>query len=260
MHSTEGWEIPPDQVALLEDEVHIWRVSVFQPLATIQYLQSLLSRDEIARAERFRFEKDRYRFIITHGLLRMLLARYLNSPFLDASQLQFCTNAYGKPALDLDMQDHVLNFNLSHSHELILFAFTYLRQVGIDIEYMRPDLDFESLAQYSFSPLENEMLRALPPLERIKAFYQCWSRKEAYIKARGKGLAIPLNSFDISLRPGEPVALLNSREDPRETARWKMCALHPHPDYASALAVEGDGWRLHCWQAPPIEKRQGNGV
>ena len=240
--------------------MHVWRVSILQPLATIQYLRSLLSRDEIARAERFRFEKDRYRFIITHGLLRILLARYLNSPFINASQLQFCSNAYGKPSLDLDMQDRVLNFNLSHSHELILFAFTYVRQIGIDIEYMRPDLDLESLAQYSFSPLENEMLRALPTSERMKAFYQCWSRKEAYIKARGKGLAIPLDSFDVSLRPDEPAALLNSREDPHETVRWKMCALHPHPDYASALVVEGDGWRLHCWQVPTIEKRQGNGV
>jgi 4'-phosphopantetheinyl transferase len=260
MHHSEEWEIPPDQVVLSEDEVHVWRVSVLQPLATIRYLRSLLSRDEIARAERFRFEKDRYRFIVTHGLLRILLARYLNIPFVSASQLQFCSNAYGKPSLDLDMQDHVLNFNLSHSHELILFAFTYVRQVGVDIEYMRPALDFESLAQHSFSPLENEMLRALPTSERVKAFYQCWSRKEAYIKARGKGLAIPLDSFDVSLRSDEPAALLNSREDPHETARWRMCTLHPHPDYASALAVEGDGWHLHCWQLPPIEKRQGNGV
>src|SRR5271157_1795180 len=156
MNHSQEWEIPPDQVALSEDEVHVWRVSILQPLATIQYLRSLLSRDEIARAERFRFEKDHYRFIITHGLLRILLARYLNSPFINASQLQFCSNAYGKPSLDLDMQDRVLNFNLSHSHELILFAFTYVRQIGIDIEYMRPDLDLESLAQYSFSPLENE--------------------------------------------------------------------------------------------------------
>jgi 4'-phosphopantetheinyl transferase len=260
MHQSEEWEIPPDQVALSEDEVHVWRVSVLQPLATIQDLRSLLSRDEIARAERFRFEKDCCRFIITHGLLRILLARYLNLPFVSASQLQFCTNAYGKPSLDLGMQDGVLNFNLSHSHELILFAFTYVRQVGVDIEYMRPDLDLESLVQHTFSPLENEMLRALPPSERMNAFYQCWSRKEAYIKARGKGLSIPLDSFDVSLRLGEPVALLNSREDPRETARWRMCALHPHPDYASALVVEGDDWHLRCWQVPPIEKRQGNGV
>ncbi len=94
----------------------------------------------------------------------------------------------------------------------------------------------------------------------MKAFYQCWSHKEAYIKARGKGLSIPLDSFDVSLRPDEPAALLNSREDPHETARWSMRALHPHPDYASALVVEGDGWCLHCWQVPTIEKRQGNGV
>ena len=177
-----------------------------------------------------------------------MLARYLNTPFIDARQLQFRHNEYGKPSLDLATQDLTLNFNLSHSHELILFAFTYVRQVGVDIEYMRSDLELEPLAEYSFSLLENEMLRALPISARTEAFYRCWSRKEAYIKARGKGLSIPLDIFDVSLRPDEPAALLNSREDPHETARWRLCALHPDPNYAGALAVEGDGWHLRCWQ------------
>ena len=252
-HNPKEWEIPTEQVILSEDEVHVWRASVLQPLATIQYLRSLLSGDEVARAERFYFEKDRHRFIITHGLLRILLARYLNTPFIDARQLQFCHNEYGKPSLDLATQDLTLNFNLSHSHELILFAFTYVRQVGVDIEYMRSDLDLEPLAEYSFSPLENEMLQTLPISARTEAFYRCWSRKEAYIKARGKGLAIPLDIFDVSLRPDEPAALLHSREDPHETARWRLCALHPDPRYAGALAVEGDGWHLRCWQVGRID-------
>jgi len=248
MHNNQEWEIPTEPVILSEDEVHVWRVSSLQPLPAIQYLRSLLSGDEVARADRFRFEKDRHRFIVTHGLLRILLARYLNTALIDARQLRFCYNDYGKPSLDLDAQDHTLNFNLSHSHELVLFAFTCVRQIGVDIEYMRPGLDHESLAEHYFSPLENEMLRALPTSARTEAFYQCWARKEAYIKARGKGLSIPLDIFDVSLLPGEPAMLLNSREDPHETARWRLCALHPDPNYAGALAVEGEGWHLRCWQ------------
>jgi 4'-phosphopantetheinyl transferase len=252
MHNTEEWKIPPEPVILSKDEVHVWRVSSLQPFPAIQYLRSLLSGDEVARADRFYFEKDRHRFIVTHGLLRILLARYLNTPFIDAGQLRFCYNEYGKPLLDLGTQDHTLNFNLSHSHELVLFAFTDMRQVGVDIEYMRPGLDNESLAEHYFSPLENEMLQALPTSVRMEAFYQCWARKEAYIKARGKGLSIPLDVFDVSLRPSEPAMLLNSREDPRETERWRLCALHPDPNYAGALAVEGDDWHLCCWQLPLI--------
>lgn len=246
----EGWGRPPDQVVLAEDEVHVWRASVLQPPATIQYWRSLLSEDEVARAERFYFEKDRHRFIVSHGLLRVLLARYLNTPFLNASQLRFCNNDYGKPSLDLGMQDRTLNFNLSHSDELVLFAFTYVRQIGVDIEYMRPDLDYQSLAEHYFSSLEHQMLQALPASARLEAFYQCWTRKEAYIKARGKGLSIPLDVFDVSLRPDEPAMVLGSREDPQETERWKLYALHSDSNYASALAVEGHGWHLHCWQYP----------
>jgi 4'-phosphopantetheinyl transferase len=251
MHNAKEWEVPPEQVILSEDEVHVWRACVLQPLATIQNLRSLLSEDEIARAERFYFEKDRHRFIVSHGLLRILLASYLNTPFIGASQLRFSNNDYGKPSLDLDRQDWTLNFNLSHSGELVLFAFTSTRQIGVDIEYMRPILDYQSLAEHYFSPLENRMLQALPASARLEAFYQCWTRKEAYIKARGKGLSIPLDLFDVSLRPDEPAALLNSREDPQETERWRLCALHPDPNYAAALAVEGHGWHLRCWQLLP---------
>ncbi len=247
MQATEEWQLSPKQLTLSENEVHVWRASVLQPLAAIQNWRSLLSEDEIARAERFYFEKDRRRFIVSHGLLRILLARYLNTPLISAGQLRFCQNEYGKPSLDLDRQDCGLNFNLSHSGELVLFAFTYVRQIGIDIEYMRPSLDYQSLVEHYFSPLENQMLQALPTSARLEAFYQCWTRKEAYIKARGKGLSLPLDIFDVSLRPDEPAVLLNSREDPLETERWRLCALHPDPNYAAALVVEGHNWHLRCW-------------
>jgi 4'-phosphopantetheinyl transferase len=204
----------------------------------------VLTADEIARAEHFSFEKDRNRFVVARGLLRVLLAAYLR---VEPQQLRFCYNAYGKPALDDALQECALQFNLSHSQGLALFAFAYQRVVGIDVEYMRAGIEYEQLAQHFFSPYEHEVLQALPNEMRREAFFNCWTRKEAYIKARGEGLSIPLDAFAVSLRPGESAALLNNREDLREVTRWSLCALAPGTEYAGALAVEGSGWRLSCW-------------
>ncbi len=269
------WNSPPGDLELSENEVHVWRASLNVPLAVIQNLQLSLTTDEATKAKRFHFEKHRNHFIVARGLLRTILSRYLD---IDPHQLRFCYNAYGKPSLDLPYSEkkgpglyheadglalgpgrpqgspllyheaRVLNFNLSHSHELALYAFTYSRQVGIDIEYMRANVEYEELAQRFFSPDENAILHALPEAFKQEAFFNCWTRKEAYIKARGKGLSIPLESFDVSLRPGEPAALLNSREDPQEATRWELLELAPGHGYAGALAVEGSGWHLHCWQ------------
>jgi len=140
-----------------------------------------------------------------------------------------------------------LNFNLSHSHNLALFAYSYIGSVGVDIEYMRADVAVEQVARVSFSPREQALLLALPVEERRHAFYSCWTRKEAYIKGRGTGLSLEPNLFDVAFLPGEPAALLASREDPREPARWTLQALEPGAGYAGALAVEGHGWSLCCY-------------
>jgi len=143
-----------------------------------------------------------------------------------------------------------LQCNVSHSHELALLAFSYRRELGVDVEYMRTNIEYEDLARHSFSPNEQAVLLALPPEVRQQAFFNCWTRKEAYIKARGMGLSLDLAIFDVSLVPGEPIALLASREDQREVARWRFYELDPGPGYAGALAVEGQEWALHCWQWP----------
>src|SRR5205823_1032898 len=157
-------------------------------------------------------------------------------------------NAYGKPALSSPESELGLNFNLSHSHHIALYAFTYSRNLGIDVEYMRSNVEYEQLAQHFFSPYENAILHAVPTDLKREAFFNCWTRKEAYIKARGEGLSIPLDVFDVSLRPGEPAALLDSREEAQEVARWSLYELAPGPDYAGAVAVEGHGLHLRCWQ------------
>jgi 4'-phosphopantetheinyl transferase len=242
----QQWQTPPQRLILSKEDVHVWRATLPQPPTVVNHLQNILSVEERARARRFYFEKDRKAFIVAHGLLRILLGSYLDC---DPSLLRFQTNTYGKPALDLS-QEPALHFNLSHSHELVLYAFTYSREIGIDIEYMRPAIAYEELARHSFSLHEQAALRSLPAEAQREGFFNCWTRKEAYIKARGMGLSLDLRLFDVSLKPGEPAALLQSRESKRETDRWSMLTLAPGTDYASALAVEGHDWRLSGFQYP----------
>jgi 4'-phosphopantetheinyl transferase len=244
-HSEQTWNIPRENVPLAINEVHVWRTSLEKPLNAIHHLQSTLSPKECERAERFHFAKDRRHWIVARGILRLLLGRYLN---VAASELQFVINEYGKPALAHLPQGTHVHFNLSHSGELALFAFAYDRQVGIDVEYKRSDVDYEGIARISFSSIEQAVLRSLPNEVMQEAFYNCWTRKEAYIKALGKGLSHPLDQFDVSLTPGEPPALLADRLAPRAPALWSLSALAPGVHYAAALVVEGAGQQLTCWQ------------
>src|SRR5436309_12114701 len=204
MYSTnrsQQWNTPPLDLQLQPDEVHVWRVPLVVPEPLFQQLSQLLSEQEITKAGLFRFMRDRRRWIIAHGFLRLLLSRYL---LVDAGLLHFDVNAYGKPFLVSPVQSTSLQFNVSHSHELALYAFSYSRQVGIDVEYKRANVDYEGVARVSFSQDEQARLRSLPDELKQEAFYNCWARKEAYIKARGKGMSIDLAQFDVSFLPGEP--------------------------------------------------------
>lgn len=232
---------------LADDEVHVWRFSLDLETPRVQSLQRTLASDEQARANRFHFRRDRDRFIVARGLLRVVLARYLDT---NPGQLRFCHNSYGKPSLvSIDGQD-TLNFNVSHSQELGLYAITRNRRIGVDLEYIRTDFACEQVAERFFSSRERATLRSLAPRLKHQAFFTCWTRKEAYIKARGEGLSLPLDQFDVSLAPGGPAALLNTRGDPQEANRWSLRELKPGPGYVAALAVEGQGWQLRFWQWP----------
>ncbi|MDT5062756.1 MAG: 4-phosphopantetheinyl transferase [Acidobacteriota bacterium] len=242
------WAAPPEQLTLLDDEVHVWRASL--PRTTtkppqLQSLYTLLSPDEVSRAERFHFERDRASFIVARGMLRTILAVYLK---LHPAQLQFRYNAYGKPALDGDEASSGLRFNLAHSHELALYAVTRNREIGIDVEYIRADFAGDEIAERFFSSTEIATLRKLSLEQRTEAFFNCWTRKEAYIKARGEGLSFPLDRFDVSLIPGEEPLTLNVHQASSETARWTLQSLMPEDGYVAAMAVEGDGWNLRYWQ------------
>jgi 4'-phosphopantetheinyl transferase len=241
------WLPPPADLKLSRDDVHVWRASLNLPASRVQSLQHTLAADELSRVERFHFQIDRQHFIVARGLLRAILSRYLD---MEPGQLRFRYSPYGKPALATTLGQDTLSFNVSHSHGLALYAVTRGREIGVDLEGIRTGLDCEQIAARFFSPRENAVLRALPAELKPEAFFKCWTRKEAYIKARGGGLTLPLDQFDVSLAPGEPAMLLNTRGDLQEAARWSLRTLTPGPGYVAALAMEGHGWRFKCWQWP----------
>jgi len=225
--------------AIARDEIHLWLASLEPPEAHLQYLWGLISHDEQLQAERFHFERDRIRFITRRGTLRCILSRYLGTP---PEYLGFRYGSNGKPALTEDCNPSDLRFNLSHSHELALYAVVLHKEIGVDIEHIHPVKDVETIARRFFSIREYETLRSLPEQQKLEAFFSCWTRKEAYIKACGDGLAQPLDRFDVSLAPNEPAQLLSINGSTAEASRWHLRGFTPFPGYTAALAVEGGNW------------------
>ena len=222
--------------------VHVWRLPLAVPADRECRLERLLSVHEPARADRFAFPDLRRRFVVGRGALRSILAPYTGVP---AAALRFRYGPRGKPALDGPSRPGSVRFNLSNSHELALVAVARGRELGVDVEWTGRTLsDAEHIAERFFSPAERAALRALPAALRLDGFYACWTRKEAFIKALGDGLALPLDAFDVSLAPGAPAALLAGRGPAADVARWELHALDAGPDYAAALVVEGRGCRV----------------
>lgn len=244
-NTLQTWSSPPRSLTLIANEVHVWHASLDQTAYCIQSLYQTLTIDEQSRAERFHFQKDRMHFILARAFLRAILSRYVGIP---PSHLRFCYNGNGKPALNPEHCGHTLRFNLSHSQGLALYAITQNQDIGIDLEHIRTDFPWREIAARFFSPRENAALQSLPSNQQIQAFFSCWTRKEAYIKAVGKGLAIPLDQFDVSLIPGKPAALLYTEWNPQEAGLWYLQELVPAPNYVAALAVKGTLQKLQCWQ------------
>jgi 4'-phosphopantetheinyl transferase len=251
-HRPRSWTLPPTKLTLGADDVHVWRTTLHVPEPDIVQFHATLSPDERERADRYRFLRDQRRFIVARGWLRAILGTYLS---LDASKIRFCYNPHGKPELDMAQEGtpslhDPLQFNMAHSEDLAILAVSRERRVGIDVEQIRSGFGDGTIAESFFTPCEVAALRALPRLERENAFFACWTRKEAYLKARGEGLIMPLDTFEVSLLPGDDPALLRTSADPAETARWTLCELDVGPGYSASLAVEGQGWRLSLWQEP----------
>ncbi len=241
------WSAPPRNWELRRNTVHVWRTATEVSASRLAPLYELLAPDEHARAARFLYEEDRRRYTVARGVLRSILARYLE---VEPAAIEFRYGAHGKPLLAETPGGRDVRFNLSHSYGWALHAFAVGREVGVDVERIRPDTDIMGIARHSFSPAEVEALTGLSEGQRRNAFFNCWTRKEAFIKAHGEGIALGLSSFDVTLRPGEPAALLRFEGDPGEALRWSMRALDAGEGYKAALAVEGEGWDLKCWQYP----------
>jgi 4'-phosphopantetheinyl transferase len=225
--------------------VHVWRANIDQPSQIVQELGKTLSEGELTRARRFAFQRDRSRFIASHGILRQILGNYLNT---EPAQLEFGYQVWGKPYLSGRFETSGIRFNFSHSRSMALFAFAHEREVGIDLEFIQYQPDLDRIASKYFSPNEYELLKGLPRGQEVRAFFACWTRREAYLKALGVGLTYPTDGFDVSMAPGETPDVLRVQDNPYESARWRLEALYPAPGYAAALAVEGHEWQLICWE------------
>ncbi len=240
----QSWEPGPDHPVIKPGQADIWRIPLEDTRLDPAMLWESLSSGEQGRAQRFRFPVHRQRFILAHAALRNILSRYLGLP---ARRLEFNHNAYGKPELTLQDGGDWLSFNLSHSHSLALVAVSIKRAVGVDIEQLRVDLADEKIAQRFFSTREVADLRSLPEDQRTQAFFACWTRKEAFIKALGQGLSMPLDAFDVSLLPEEPARIIQTRPDPAQALQWNLYSLWPEVGYIGALVVEGIVEQINCW-------------
>ena len=236
-----GREVKGQYFVLKKEEVHVFRASLQIPPGKRELFQAVLSRDELLRAARFHFPKDRDHFVAARGLLRTLLGQYTGA---NPRMLRVGYGPHGKPFLETGSGTGSLKFNISHSHGLCLLAFSLGREVGIDVEYLRPSQsDDEDIVMRFFAPAEAAALGALPPDLRQKEFFTFWSRKEAYLKARGFGAAMELRSFDVSGRPDERTGRIDIKGD-EKASRWSLTDLDPGPRYAAALAAEGHDWQL----------------
>lgn len=245
-----SWALAPEKITLKDDEVHVWRAALDHADVVVTACQRVLTPEENERAKRFVFKRDRDRFIVARSTLRTILGRYAGR---DPAQLRFSYAKHGKPSLD---DADGLFFNLSHSRSIALYAVSSRRELGIDLEYVRRDLDAKSIAARFFSAAETVALNNLPEDSQIEAFFHCWTRKEAYIKARGEGIYFGLDKFDVSLSPNETAALLRVENSPDELARWSFQNLHVHADYAAAVIGERSPWTLKCWEFSLEQPRQ----
>jgi len=231
-------------LTLPEDEVQLWRADLDAIRGDESRWEKLLSTDEAARASRFHFARDRQCYVAGRALLRIILASHLGQ---EPAELRFSYSKKEKPSLDPTKTGSDLTFNISHSGGIALLAFSRGREIGVDIEQVRPNSDLEAIARRFFSQHEQKQLAALSKDEKIDAFFRCWTRKEAYVKATGDGLSLPLSQFDVSIAPEEMNALLATRPDGKEASRWLIREVTAGSGYAAALCVRGRDWKLTDW-------------
>ncbi|HEX4960088.1 MAG TPA: 4'-phosphopantetheinyl transferase superfamily protein [Thermoanaerobaculia bacterium] len=239
---------PGPGLALATGEIHVWAIPLDPPPERVETLGRFLSPDEWERARRFRFDKHRRQYVVGRGALRSLLASYLGTR---PEAVRFTYGPRGKPFLAAPLDGTGLQFNLSNSDELALAGFVHGREIGVDVEFLRPMKDCEEIAERFFSESERQALRRIPFPAKQEAFFNCWTRKEAYLKAVGEGLAAPLDSFDVTLALGEAPRMLTLEGDAARAAHWFFHHLRPAEEYLGAVAIEGGAWEVRTWAFAP---------
>ena len=241
--STVLWDSEPASFALLPCEVHIWRIGLDEICGREQDCAALLSSDEQRRASAFKFPQHRYRYIVCRAFLRMILGRCAKC---DPREVVLTSNSFGKPIIRHPALNPRLEFNLSHSRQTALIAVALERRIGIDVEHHSDEVAIDAFCTQFFSPRETATILALSRDAKIQAFFDCWTRKEAYLKARGEGLRLPLADFDVSLAP-DRAALTHVGWDAEEVTRWSLYSLYVENGCSSTLSVEGSISALKCW-------------
>jgi 4'-phosphopantetheinyl transferase len=241
--TTSIWQAGVSNAKISDDEIHVWRAPLNLSKVMLDSLAGSLDNDEQTRASRFHFDHHRNHFVAGRGWLRTITGWYLKT---DPARVVFKYSDYGKPSIR-ENETIPLHFNLAHSGDLALYAFTLRRDLGIDIEVVDPKFSSEEIARQFFSQKEVTALLEFPIEQRPHAFFDCWTRKEAFIKAQGMGLSLPLDQFEVSLEHDQP-ALLHTAWDPAEAARWSLINIDAAPGYAAALAVRADQYSLKHFQ------------
>lgn len=230
-------------IVILENDVHIWLVNIQKEMPNLGYLSGILSYEELDRAGRFVFDKDRHCYIISHGILRLILSRYIR---INAKDIKFSTQKKGKPILDHPEFNNYM-FNLSHANNYVIYGITRNKEVGIDIEYMRLFTDCDILVNNFFSKKEINEYFNLPESIRKKAFFTCWTRKEAFVKAIGDGLYFPLNSFSVSPNPNVE-SEIEIHDYGLIKNKWSLQDIKiEDSNYVSAIVIEGDFNYISYW-------------
>jgi 4'-phosphopantetheinyl transferase len=244
MHALPAWQPPPAQWALADSAVHLWRIPLTASGAVIEALGRNLAEDEVRRAERFHSPADQRRYRVARGALRVILGGYLSMP---PSHVRFAYGPNGRPELAHAPADG-LRFNLSHSNDLALVAVTRGRAVGVDVEALRPVEQADDIARRYCVASEYDAYRALPAPQRMSAFFNLWTRKEAYLKAIGAGLNGGLEQVEVSVLPGQPARIHAIAGNREAAAQWGLWAGEPQPGYIAALAIRAQNPQLAGWQ------------
>jgi 4'-phosphopantetheinyl transferase len=241
-----SWPIHPLPFELHQDEVHVWSCRLDPSNDLLARFGSVLSLDESERAARFRFDLHRNRFIAGRGWIRLLLGSYLK---IAPEQIDFCYGEHGKPAISNPCDHKGIHFNLAHSDVIALAAVTRIGPLGLDVERLRVLKDVAELVERFFSARENSVFQELSAEARNVAFFNLWTRKEAWLKATGQGISQNLNRVEVSFVPGESPRLLALPEEFRSDIRtWSLHELTPAPGFAGALALCAEKPRISCSQ------------